>query len=113
MTHTCAVCEGECFETRFGLCTRCLKEWSITGTYCESTPTGTYHLPEWIRVFAREHSNDERRKYHQEISFAWAFPTGEYEGVYIEPRYDILDEKYRKIEHRGRPRKVHGEKVRE
>lgn len=110
VSWTCALCGGECFGTRFGLCNNCLKEWSLSGTYRECTLTGTFHLPEWIRIFAKEHHRDEQKKYNREIPFAHAFPDGEYDGIYIEFRYGFIEEKYHKIERRGRPRKLLGPK---
>lgn len=71
---TCTLCwnEGTYNETLlgfYGLCTSHWKEWSITGTYREYTPTGTYYLPEWLRGIISFHHNDERRMYHQEVTF--------------------------------------------
>lgn len=104
MRWTCALCGGECFEDRYGLCTWCLKEW---------TATGTHPLDSSIIVFAREHHAYEQKKLHKEIPFTLAFPKGEYDGTYKEVRYEIVEEKHRKIERRGRPRKLYGGKLEE
>lgn len=70
MMFTCAICGRYTFQGSFGLCTLHLKEYSLTGTYCESTPTGTYALPEWVRIFAKEHHLYEKRKVNREIPFS-------------------------------------------
>lgn len=105
MRNTCALCGNEIAFGRYGLCQNCLKEWTVTGTYREETVTGTFGMPEWLRLFAKEHQSYDRRK--REIPFSVAFPSGEYSGVYVEPMYAVIEQKYRKIERRGRPHKVH------
>ena len=92
---TCSLCGGECFGNRFGLCQNCLKEWTITG----SMP-----VPDWLKVFAREHHANEQRKVNAEIPFTFAFPDGEYAGSYTEIRYQIIEEKFHKVRRKGRPR---------
>ena len=95
---TCAICGGDCFGTRYGLCSNCLKEWTVTGT----NP-----LPDWLRTFSREHHNLERHKHNGEIPFSLLEPV-QVEPSYVEIRYQIIEERFHKTNRRGRPRKLYG-----
>jgi len=72
-----------------------LKEWTVTGTQ---------PLAQSIVIFAREHHAYEQKKQHREIPFTHAFPEGEYDGSYVEIRYQIIEEKFHKHKRKGRPR---------
>lgn len=93
MINTCALCGGEIAFGRHGLCQNCLKEW---------TATGTFPVPDWLRTFMGEHHQYEQKKQHLEVPF-----PEDYQPIYTEVRYGVIEEKYRRIERRGRPRKVH------
>lgn len=67
---TCSICGRSTYAGTWGLCTDHYKEFSVSGTYSEATVTGTYGLPEWIRIFAAEHHADEQRMYHREFVFS-------------------------------------------
>lgn len=69
LRFTCALCETPTLLGYWGLCTIHYNEWTVTGTYREETLTGTFYLPQWIRIFAREHHLQEQRTYHTEITF--------------------------------------------
>lgn len=73
-TYTCALCGGRTPVGIYsGLCASHWYEYSVTGTYAEKTPTGTFLLPQWLRIFANEHKNFERRMKkmnHAEVVFS-------------------------------------------
>lgn len=72
---TCTLCYNEgkinfTFSPAQALCTNHYNEWSATGTYREETVTGTFNLPEWVRIFSAYHHNEERLMYHSEMTFS-------------------------------------------
>lgn len=65
MRFTCTLClnEGRDNPTHlgsWGLCSKHLKQW---------TSTGSYPLPEWLKVFSNEHHREERKQYNTELNF--------------------------------------------
>lgn len=82
---TCSICGRLTYQGTWGLCTSHYKEFSISGTYSEVTPTGTYGMPEWIRVFSTEHHAEERRKYNTELSFSDLYDYRKEKPVSIKP----------------------------
>lgn len=90
--NTCALCGGEIAFGRFGLCQNCFKEW---------TCTGSYPVPDWLKIFTREHNNLERHKHNGEVPF-----PEDYEPVYVEVRYGVIEQQYHKTERRGRKHKI-------
>lgn len=65
MGFTCSLCwnEGiynETYHGSWGLCSAHLKEWTITGSH---------PVPEWLKVFSKEHHREERRRYNTELNF--------------------------------------------
>jgi len=90
------LCGGDISFNRFGLCTRCLKKW---------TATGTYPIPDWLRTFSKEHNNLERKKMNGEIVFS-SLADEVFDGAYTEPLYSVIEQKYHKVEKRGRPTKL-------
>jgi hypothetical protein len=59
--HYCMGCGGRMTKT-FYFCPNCLKTYTITGTYCENTPTGTFRSPEWMRFMINNYMSFERKK---------------------------------------------------
>lgn len=64
MRFSCALCwnEGKYNETyigTYGLCSAHLKQYTITGTH---------PLPEWLKIFSKEHHREERKMYNTELN---------------------------------------------
>jgi hypothetical protein len=67
LAFTCALCGKETRQGIWGLCTKHFYEYRDV----QFTLTGTFYLPEWLRIFSKEHHVDECRQYHyREIVFS-------------------------------------------
>jgi hypothetical protein len=53
---------GDWMTVTFYFCPNCLKEYTITGTYCEMTVTGTFDKPEWMRFMINDYMSFHRKK---------------------------------------------------
>lgn len=97
--ETCALCGGRLLPGKSGICTHCFHEFGIV------TPTGTYR-PKWIDDFIPTHRSFERQMASTEVPLSTLPPDFMNQFSYTEVRYEIIEEKHRKIERRGRPRRL-------